>query len=238
MSDSSSSSSSSSLFPSILLDGYGRFCSGRLSDERERYAELSEQGQNPASMIISCCDSRCSPEQIFDCSPGEIFVVRNVANLVTAYGDGGDEGISAALEFAIEGLGVSHIIVLGHSRCGGVSAFRGRLMTEMGIESSPPSSPSSPSSLSSDDFVGMWTNRLRSISSRLEITGSESPDNLQRIMELESVRLSLDNLRSFPFVSSGIQKNGLSLHGAWFDISTAELWTLNPDTETFGIAGS
>ena len=228
---SESSSFPSSSFPLSLLGGYGRFCGGRLSDERERYRELGEHGQTPETMIISCCDSRCVPEQIFGCSPGEIFVVRNVANIVTAYGDSaGDAGISAALEFAVEGLGVRHIVVMGHSRCGGVSAFRGRLMTEMDIESPPPSH------LSSDDFVGVWTNHLRSLSSRLDITGSESPDNLQRIMELESVRLSVDNLRSFPFVSSGIKKNGLGVHGAWFDISSAELWTLDSVTGNFVLA--
>ncbi|MCC0056669.1 MAG: carbonic anhydrase, partial [Rhodobiaceae bacterium] len=103
------------MFPKSLIDGHNRFRSGRLEHERERYQELAESGQRPEVMIIGCCDSRAGPETIFDSSPGEIFVVRNVANLVPPYEpDGEYHGTSAALEFAVQALKVKHIVVLGH----------------------------------------------------------------------------------------------------------------------------
>src|SRR6478672_3362281 len=111
-------------FPQRLIDGYGAFASGRLQSEQDRYRELAEHGQTPEIMVIGCCDSRVSPEVIFDARPGELFVVRNVANLVPPYApDGTYHGVSAALEYAVTRLRVKHIVVLGHARCGGIQAF-------------------------------------------------------------------------------------------------------------------
>src|SRR6201984_364965 len=111
-------------FPKTLLDGYRMFRSQRLPTEQSRYRELSERGQSPEVMVIGCCDSRVSPEVIFDAGPGELFVVRNVANLVPVYApDGGTHGVSAALEYAVRVLRVRHIVVLGHAQCGGIRAF-------------------------------------------------------------------------------------------------------------------
>src|SRR3981081_552372 len=111
-------------FPQHLIDGYRTFTSQRLPTEQTRYRELSERGQSPAVMVIGCCDSRVSPETIFDAGPGELFVVRNVANLVPPYApDGRAHGVSAALEFGMAALKVKHIVVLGHAQCGGVKAF-------------------------------------------------------------------------------------------------------------------
>jgi carbonic anhydrase len=111
-------------FPQHLLDGYRTFTSQRLPTEQSRYRELSERGQSPAVMVIGCCDSRVSPEVIFDAGPGELFVVRNVANLVPVYQpDGGAHGVSAALEYAVRALHVKHVVVLGHAQCGGIRAF-------------------------------------------------------------------------------------------------------------------
>src|ERR1051325_8959772 len=107
-------------FPQHLLDGYRTFANQRLPTEQSRYRELSERGQSPAVLVVGCCDSRVSPEVIFDAGPGELFVVRNVANLVPPYSPSGlAHGVSAALEFAVIGLRVRHIVVLGHARCGG-----------------------------------------------------------------------------------------------------------------------
>src|SRR5712691_6505050 len=129
-----------SSFPQQLLEGYRTFTSQRLPTEQSRYRELSEIGQSPEVMVIGCCDSRVSPEAIFDAGPGELFVVRNVANLVPPYApDGAYHGVSAALEFAVGALRVKHIVVLGHAQCGGVRAF---------AEGSAPLSPS--------DFIGKW----------------------------------------------------------------------------------
>src|ERR1700756_2914692 len=127
-------------FPKTLLEGYRTFRTQRLPTEQSRYRELSERGQSPEVMVIGCCDSRVSPEVIFDARPGELFVVRNVANIVPPYEpDGHAHGVSAALEFGVAALKVKHIVVLGHARCGGVKAF---------AEDAEPISPG--------DFVGKW----------------------------------------------------------------------------------
>src|SRR5438270_12386233 len=112
-------------FPQHLIDGYRTFASQRLPTEQSRYRELSERGQSPEIMVIGCCDSRVSPEVIFNSGPGELFVVRNVANLVPPYqpGIGTFHGVSAALEFAVQVLRVKHIVVLGHAQCGGIRAL-------------------------------------------------------------------------------------------------------------------
>src|ERR671930_455986 len=110
--------------PQRLCDGYRAFRTGRLPTEQSRYRELAERGQAPETMVVGCCDSRVSPEVIFDAGPGELFVVRNVANLVPPYEpDGGAHGVSAALEYAVNVLRIRHIVVLGHAQCGGIRAF-------------------------------------------------------------------------------------------------------------------
>ena len=127
-------------FPKHLIEGYLTFTLQRLPTEQTRYRELSERGQSPAVMVIGCCDSRVSPEVIFDAGPGELFVVRNVANLVPVYQpDGGAHGVSAALEYAVQVLRVKHVVVLGHAQCGGIRAF---------IDDIDPLSPG--------DFIGRW----------------------------------------------------------------------------------
>src|SRR6201988_1150160 len=127
-------------FPKALLDGYRTFATQRLPTEQSRYRELSERGQSPEVMVIGCCDSRVSPEVIFDAGPGELFVVRNVANLVPVYQpDENAHGVSAALEYAVNVLQVKHIVLLGHAQCGGIRAF---------VDKSAPLSPG--------DFIGKW----------------------------------------------------------------------------------
>src|SRR3979490_2277363 len=131
-------------FPQQLLEGYRTFTAQRLPTEQTRYRDLSERGQSPDVMVIGCCGSRVSPEVIFDAGPGELFVVRNVANLVPVYApDGGAHGVSAALEYAVRALHVKHIVVLGHAQCGGIRAF---------IDNTAPLSPG--------DFIGRWMSML------------------------------------------------------------------------------
>src|SRR3954462_13129048 len=128
------------LFPPRLLEGYRAFTNQRLPTEQSRFRELSERGQSPEVMVIGCCDSRVSPKVIFDARPGELFVVRNVANLVPVYQpDSGAHGVSAALEYAVSVLRVKHIVVLGHAQCGGIRAF---------VDKTAPLSPG--------DFIGKW----------------------------------------------------------------------------------
>lgn len=204
--------------PANLLQGYQEFRAGNFLIEKQRYELTAETGQKPTVLVIACCDSRSAPETIFNAHPGEMFVVRNVANLVPPYGpDHGFHATSAALEFAVQVLRVKHIIVLGHGRCGGVSAAL-----------DPEMLPLSPG-----DFIGKWMDLLRPTAAKVAnnelMTASERQTALERI----SVRHSIDNLRTFPCVSILEERKKISLHGAWFDISHGELWTMNPENGDF-----
>ena len=205
-------------FPEHLLDGYHAFLEGRYSDEERRYRELAHEGQKPRTMVIACCDSRAAPETIFDCGPGELFVVRNVANLVPPYKpDGEYHGTSAALEFAVQSLKVESIVVLGHGRCGGIAASLD--------QASKPLSPG--------DFIGSWMNLVKPAAEVISANTLMTASERQRAMERVSIRFQLQNMRTFPCVSILEGKGRLTLHGAWFDISTGELSVMNPETGDF-----
>ena len=204
--------------PDALLSGYRSFMSGRYGQETARYRELARTGQKPETLIIACCDSRSAPETIFDAGPGELFVIRNVANLVPPYEpDDHRHATSAALEFAVQSLKVKHIVVMGHGRCGGIKAAL-----------DPAAEPLSPG-----DFIGNWMSMLAPaaevVTGNAMMTSSERQTALERI----SVRFSITNLRTFPCVSILETKGKLSLHGAWFDISTGELWVMDDETGDF-----
>ncbi len=202
-------------FPAQLIDGYRSFMSGRLKAEQSRYRELAERGQSPAVMVIGCCDSRVSPEVIFDAGPGELFVVRNVANLVPPYTpDGTYHGVSAALEFAVQALRVKYIVVLGHARCGGIQAF---------AEAGTPLSPS--------DFIGKWMSMIAPAAAAAGGT-NRGADYLTRL-ERASIITSIDNLMTFPCVSILVERGMLQLHGAYFDVATGRLEARDPDTGRF-----
>jgi carbonic anhydrase len=204
--------------PEHLLAGYRSFMSGRYLSESGRYRDLARNGQTPETMVIACCDSRSAPEAIFDARPGELFVLRNVANLVPPYSpDGEFHSTSAGLEFAVQSLKVKNIVVMGHGRCGGI---RSALDTE--------ALPLSPG-----DFIGKWMSLVapaaEAVSGNTLMTKAERQTALERI----SIRYSIANLRTFPCVSILEGKGRLSLHGAWFDISTGELWVMNKETGDF-----
>lgn len=206
-------------FPARLLEGYDAFKRGSLPRQSARLKELAEAGQKPETMIIACCDSRAAPETIFDCAPGEIFVLRNVANLVPPYQTDGDlHGTSAALEFAVRGLGVSNIVIMGHASCGGISAA-------LADDFEP---------LSGDDFVGKWVADLDSVIA--ELPAQDDPAERQRSMEWASVRNSIENLRAFPVIAEAIEQGSIALHGAWFDIASGALWTMDTQTGDFNKA--
>jgi carbonic anhydrase len=202
--------------PSRLVEGYRAFAQGRLLHEQDRYRELAETGQAPQVMVIGCCDSRVSPEVIFDARPGELFVVRNVANLVPPYApDGAYHGVSAALEFAVGALRVQHIVVLGHAHCGGVRAF---------AEEHEPLSPG--------DFIGRWMSLLAPAAAKLGPRGQASADYLGRL-ERASVINSLDNLMTFPRLAKLIERGRVTVHGAYFGVATGELSVLDRKTGEF-----
>src|SRR4051812_18950695 len=175
-------------FPQHLLDGYRTFTSQRLPTEQSRYRELSERGQSPEVMVIGCCDSRVSPEVIFDAGPGELFVVRNVANLVPTYQpDSGAHGVSAALEYAVQVLRVKHIVVLGHAQCGGIAAF---------VNNSAPLSPG--------DFIGRWMSMFIKPGEKVAQRERETMQDFTTRIEKAAVFRSLENLMTFPFVKSNV----------------------------------
>ena len=196
-------------FPERLREGYRAFMSGRFPQEQSRYEELSGSGQKPEIMVIGCCDSRVSPEVIFDARPGELFVVRNVANMVPPYETQGVfHGTSAALEFAVQALRVQHIVVLGHGRCGGVRAW---------VDDSEPLSPG--------DFIGKWMTLIEPAAERAGPRG--------QTLALISIAQSLDNLLSFPCVSTLVARGKVQLHGAYFDVTTGVLSLRDPHTGLF-----
>ena len=204
-------------FPPRLVEGYRAFLDGRLRREQDRYRELAESGQSPESMVIGCCDSRVSPEVIFDARPGELFVVRNVANIVPPYApDGHAHGVSAALEFGVAALKVKHIVVLGHARCGGVRAF---------AEKAEPLSPG--------DFIGNW---MRLMAPAAEKAGPPEglawTDYLTRL-EQANVANSLDNLKTFPRLRKLIERGEIAIHGAYFGVATGQLFLRDEATGEF-----
>jgi carbonic anhydrase len=205
-------------FPVRLLDGYRNFMDGRFAEEQERYSELAAAGQKPETMVIACCDSRAAPETVFGAGPGELFVVRNVANLVPPYApDGGHHSTSAALEYAIQVLRVKHIVVMGHGRCGGIAAS---LDANMGP-------------LSPGDFIGKWMGLVKQAAEDVTHYSHMSPGERQTAMERISVRSSIENLRTFPNITEQEKAGKLKLSGAWFDISSGELWIMESTTGDF-----
>ncbi len=207
-------------FPQRLFDGYKTFRRARLPVEQARFQGLAEAGQQPEIMVIGCCDSRVSPEVIFDARPGELFVSRNVANLVPPYApDGQALGVLAAIEFAILALRVKHIVVLGHARCGGIRAFA--------LRSQP---------LSAGDFIGRWVDLIAPAMAAVGPQGDRSMDDYLARVEQASLIQALENLRTFPFVSSRVAAGELSLHAAHFDVVNGLLAICDPATRTFLLA--
>jgi carbonic anhydrase len=199
-----------------MLSGYRTFATQRLPTEQSRYRELSERGQSPEVMVIGCSDSRVSPEVIFDAEPGELFVVRNVANLVPPFETGGEyHGTSAALEFAVQALKVKHIVVMGHARCGGIRAF------------ADPGAPLSPG-----DFIGRWMSLIEPAAERLGFD-RESGNVPLRDLELAAIELSLSNLMTFPCIRILVERGRLQLHGAYFGVADGVLLVRDPATGRF-----
>lgn len=193
-----------------LVEGYHRFRAETWPQERARFEELAAQGQHPHTMIIACSDSRVDPAVIFGAGPGELFVVRNVANLVPPYTpDGAYHGTSAALEFGVRVLKVERILVLGHAMCGGVTAL---------LRGAPPEAR---------DFVPAWM-RIAA-EARRRVLECLPVEQAQEACELEAVRLSLANLQTFPWVAEAVADGRLVLQGGHFGVATGRLMLLGPE---------
>ncbi|SDB61248.1 carbonic anhydrase [Belnapia rosea] len=194
-----------------LIDGYRRFRVETWPRERARFEELAERGQSPKTMVIACSDSRVDPQMIFSAAPGELFVVRNVANLIPPYmPDAAFHGTSAALEFAVRVLKVERVLVLGHALCGGVAAL---------LNGAPPEA---------QDFVAGWISIAKE--ARERVLRCE-PAERQEVGEHEAVRISLRNIMTFPWVAEAVAEGRLTLHGAHFGVATGKLVLLGEDGE-------
>jgi carbonic anhydrase len=207
------------MFPERLTNGYRDFLDRRFAGERSRYEMLAQQGQRPEILVFGCVDSRVSPEVIFDAAPGELLVVRNVANIVPPYEPDSQtqHGTSAALEFGVQALRVKHIVVLGHALCGGIRAF---------ADEQEPLSPG--------DFIGRWMSQIAPAAESLgpPPQGEARAEYLTRL-EFASVELSLKNLMTFPCVRILVERGKLQLHGAYFGVATGRLLVRDPETGGF-----
>jgi carbonic anhydrase len=204
---------------SNMLEGYARFRDTEWTQERERWAVLGE-GQSPRVMVIACSDSRVDPTQIFDTRPGEVFVVRNVAALVPPFETTpGLHGVSAALEFAVQFLKVEEIVVVGHGLCGGCNAALAKTM--VGMEPGE------------GGFVANWISLLDDAQAKVAAEHGTHGPAAERAMEMEAVKVSLANLRSFPCVRQKEKSGELTLHGAVFAISDGQLHVLDEATGEF-----
>jgi len=207
------------MYLSKLIEGYRRFRENDWARERGRWSELAE-GQSPRVMLLSCADSRVDPAQIFDAKPGEMFVARNIAALAPPYETSrGFHGVSAALEFAVTQLEVGEILVMGHGLCGGCAAaltgqFDG---TEPG----------------EGHFISDWVHMLDEASQKVRARHSELDRDAFEDMEREAVKVSLANLRTFPWISEREQAGRLTLHGAHFSIAEGRLYVLDEAEESF-----
>ncbi|HEU4476269.1 MAG TPA: carbonic anhydrase [Methyloceanibacter sp.] len=201
--------------PKSLAEGHFRFRRDVHAKNRGRYLQLAELGQTPTAMVIACCDARVDVSMIFDAEPGALFIVRNVANLVPPYEPAGKyHGTSAAIEFAVQGLKVPNLIVLGHSHCGGVDAHRQKVRDN----------------ITRQGFIGAWLtllDNLEPVESDIFAHGDETA------FELAAIRSSLANLRTFPFIRKREEDGLLALIGLHFDIGTGELLTLDQATGRF-----
>ena len=208
--------------PSFLVERYHGWKATKFAENQAWYKKLAVEGQRPRGMIISCCDSRVNASMLFGADAGEFFIHRNVANLVPPFEPDGDpHGTSAAIEYAVTALHVPHLIVIGHSQCGGVAGCHAMC------------SGKAPDLEETSSFVGRWMDILRPGYERLDQSKSESEQLKQ--LEREAVVVSLENLLTFPFIVEARKQRELSLHGLWTDIGEGELYQYEAATREFVI---
>ena len=209
------------LLPMRLIEGYEVFLGGRFRREQDRYSQLAKTGQKPKVLLIGCCDSRVSPETIFDADPGEIFVLRNIANLIPPYMPDDDlHGTSAALEFAVAYLQVEHIVVMGHASCGGIRAYAENAAD---WERQPPPH---------GDFIAHWMSLIKPAAERLG-PAKESLDLYAERLGKAAIIHTLANLRTFPYVRELEGGGKLALHGAYFGVADGRLLALDESKGEF-----
>ena len=205
--------------PAYLVNRYQGWKATTFSENKGWYRRLADEGQRPRAMVISCCDSRVHVTAIFGADQGEFFIHRNIANLVPPYNpDGEYHGTSAAIEYAVTALKVSHLVVLGHSGCGGVEGCYNMC------------SGHAPELESKSSFVGRWMDILRPGFDRLP---NGTDEERKHALEKQAVLVSLENLMTFPFIKDAVEEDTLSLHGVWNDIGDGGLEAYDPEKDTF-----
>ena len=206
-------------FPKTLIAAYKRFISDDFPEQEGHYKNLAEYGQNPKVMVIACCDSRVDVNSMLSFGTGELFIVRNIANLVPPYEtEGRHHGVSAAIEYAALGLKVEHMVVLGHSHCGGINAaLNPQPATDGGV-----------------NFVANWMSILDGPKAKTEEKCALcSNDEKQFELEKDGVIHSLENLRTFPFIKELEEQGRLGIHGAHFDIENGDLRVYDQGSNLF-----
>jgi len=203
--------------PEQLIGGFRRFRERHFAKDSERFKELVQFGQTPKALVVACCDSRVDPALVLDCAPGDLFVIRNVANLVPpAENQGHYHGTSAALEFGVRNLRVQHIIVLGHAQCGGIHA-----LLEGSVDKE-------------ESFIAGWMGIAEAARDRVESEfGKDCSDIRHRACEQQAILVSLANLQTFSWIRERVEQGKLSLHGWYFDIERGELLGYDPATRKF-----
>lgn len=191
-----------------LIEGYRRFRETAWPDHKAVFERLAARGQTPETFVVACSDSRVDPQMIFNAGPGELFVTRNVANLVPPYEpDAHYHGTSAALEFAVRVLKVKKIVVMGHAQCGGIGAM---------LQGAPPGA---------EDFVANWI-KIADEARRKTLEADIPSEERQRFCEHCCIKLSLENLKTFPWVAERVEAGELAMHGAYFGVATGRLEVL------------
>ena len=201
-----------------LVEGFRRFREQHFAENDALYRQLATQGQTPKVLVVACCDSRVDPAIVLDCAPGDLFVIRNVANLVPpAEGHAGYHGTTAAIEYGVRFLGVKHIIVFGHAQCGGIQA----LMQRIGVDDP-------------DSFISDWMELAESARASVEQELPDAaPEVRARACEQSAIGVSLRNLMTFPWIRERVENGSLALHGWYFDIEQGQLLQYNETAGQF-----
>lgn len=201
-----------------LVSGYRSFYKTYFTHEKNIYDGLVKNGQTPETLVIGCSDSRSDPAHVMNAQPGEMFVVRNVAAIVPPYkSDSLHHGTSAAIEFAVKGLKVRHIVVMGHSLCGGIHALANKTAAETSYEFLTP-------------WMDIGNSALEAVEREL---ADASPELKQRALEQAVILVSMNNLMTFPWIKSAVEEGSLHIHGWYFDLKTGELLNYDKTTATF-----
>jgi carbonic anhydrase len=203
--------------PRQLIEGFRRFREHHFAEGGVQFQDLVQFGQTPKALVVACCDSRVDPALVLDCAPGDLFVIRNVANLVPpAENQGHYHGTSAALEFGVRNLGVQHIIVLGHAQCGGIHA-----LLEGSVDKD-------------ESFIAEWMGIAEAAREQVEKEHAKASNEVRhRACEQHAILVSLSNLMTFSWIRERVEQDKLDLHGWYFDIERGELLGYNAATRQF-----